>query len=135
MPGGQAAAEVSLETLKAAIAPSVPAGYQLKRSDKYMLRLEYGGDAAVMENLIYAVHARKRDFTEMDRALGAAPFDWQGHPAIYIDGAETGMSVVAVKLGANKGILYITDRTLGGKPFDLERFKAILAKVDLKALR
>lgn len=127
-------AEVSFETYKAVITPSVPQGFTFDTQNKHMMQIQYLGHAAQMDVLKYVLHERQKDFSEMDKMLGATPWEWQGHSAIFIDGAQTGMSVVAIKLKNHSGILYVNHRVFGAAPLTLEQLKGVLAKIDLKSL-
>ncbi len=127
-------AEVPFDVLKKVITPSVPQSFTFDTENSHMMQIKYLGHKADMDILKFELHERQKDFSEMDKMLGATPWSWQGHSAIFIDGAQTGMSVVAVKLKNHAGILYINHRVFGAEPLTLDQLKGVLAKIDLASL-
>lgn len=131
---GYAFAEVPFDVFKKAITPSVPNTFAFDSEESHMMQIKYKGHSAVMDVLKFELHVRQKDFSKMDAALGATPWQWKGRSAIFIDGAQSGMSVVAVKLKNNAGILYINHRVFGAAPMTMQQLKTILAKIDLPAI-
>ena len=132
--GVSALAAVPFAVYKDAVTPSVPTGFTYDTENDLMMQIKFKGHAAQMDVLTYDLRARQKQFTQMDAALGAKPWKWQGHSAIFIDGAQSGMSVVAVKLDNGAGFLYVTHRVFGGTPMGLDQLKAVLKRIDLKTL-
>ena len=131
---GYAFAEVPFDAFKKAVTPSVPNTFTFDTEESHMMQIKYKGHSADMDVLKFELHERQKDFSKMDTALGATPWEWNGHSAIFIDGAQSGMSVVAVKLKNDAGILYINHRVFGAAPMTLKQLKEILAKIDLPAI-
>ena len=132
--GSMAFAEVPFDVFKKAIIPSVPQGFTYDSDNSHMMQVKYLGHAAEMDVLKFELHERQNDFSKMDKMFGATPWEWKGHSAIFIDGNQTGMSVVAIKLKNNAGILYINHRVFGAKPLTFDQLKSVLAKIDLTSL-
>lgn len=64
----------------------------------------------------------------MDIALGGERYTWNEREALYIDGSETGMSVLIIILKKNVGMFSITHRDFKTFKHEQRRSGAIIFK-------
>ena len=127
-------------TLRDAILPSLPEGFIMnteQTSDsRFNYRITYDENGEETNRLIFKIAPNSKEFSEMDIAMGGEKYSWKEREALFIDGSETGMSSISIKLlnGAGKFTLSHRDfKTFSPKnKEDLEKMLEVIALEDLE---
>ena len=118
--------------IRDAYKPTIPAGFSVNTGqtsdNRFIYRFTYDENGSELNRLIYNLSPGSKEFSEMDIALGGERYTWNEREALYIDGSETGMSVLIIILKKNVGMFSITHRDFKTFKHEQRRSGAIIFK-------
>ena len=129
----------TFNVIRDAFKSTIPAGFLVNTGqtsdNRFNYRFTYDENGSELNRLIYILSPNSKEFSEMDIALGGVRFTWNEREALYIDGSETGMSVLIIILKNNVGIFSITHRDFKTyKPMNKEDLEQLLSKISMDKL-